>query len=439
NLNTDGGLNNNADDANFPQQTAGAGDWAYGGDGLDVMIADSGYDRMYDWGGEFNSFVVPFARFGEPTVNRLPNPHIQAFLTSLAAAAGTDQAVVDPNFVAGDAEIALFDQSSPLWGANHGAPRDPQPGNNPKGNYDAAGSPEDDTVLAPLQTAAGSTPTSGRPPAHGPDHSPPPTGRVLTPAVAPPTAGHPAAPLQKDVNAADPLHPTAAENANDPLNPRLLPLGTTLVWTYLLTNPGNVGLTLGPTPITDDAGTPTVPGDDFTPKYVSGDANSNRLLDPGETWLYTSQGVVAPKVVPGFYGNTATVTATGNGSTVTAFDSAYHFGTNTLLVIQKDINAVDPLHPTTAEDANDAANPRQLLVGTNVVWTYLLPTPGTVAMTVASVRDDAGTPTLPGDDFTPLPVLQTGTTFNVGDTNKDGMIQPGEAWLYTSQGAVTYK
>src|SRR5262249_54411204 len=191
------------------------------------------------------------------------------FLTSLAAAAGTDQSIADPNFVAGDAEIALFDQSSPLWGANHGAPRDPQPGNNPKGNYDAAGSPEDDTVLAPLQTAPCTTPTTGRPPAHGPDHSPPPTGGVGTPAIA----------IQKDVNAADPLHPSAAENANDPLNPRLLPLGANLVWTYLLTNPGNVGLTLGPTPITDDNGTPTVPGDDFHPKYVSGDANSNGLLD----------------------------------------------------------------------------------------------------------------------------------------------------------------
>src|SRR5205814_9784182 len=75
NLNTDGGLNDTSDDATTPQTTAGAGDFAYGGDGLDVLIADSGYDRMHDWGGEFNSFLVPFGRFGQPTVNRSPNPN----------------------------------------------------------------------------------------------------------------------------------------------------------------------------------------------------------------------------------------------------------------------------------------------------------------------------------------------------------------------------
>jgi hypothetical protein len=49
-----------------PQTTAGAGDFTYGGDGLDVLIANTGYDYMFDWGGELNSFIVPFARFGAP-------------------------------------------------------------------------------------------------------------------------------------------------------------------------------------------------------------------------------------------------------------------------------------------------------------------------------------------------------------------------------------
>src|SRR5262249_22986360 len=129
NLNTDGGLNDTSDDATNPQATAGAGDFAYGGDGLDVLISKNGYDRKYGWGGEFNSFIVPFGRCGPPTVNRLPNPNIVAFLRSLGAASGNDAGLTEPN-----GELGLFTQSDPEWQQNHGAPRDPQPGNNPKGN-----------------------------------------------------------------------------------------------------------------------------------------------------------------------------------------------------------------------------------------------------------------------------------------------------------------
>src|SRR5262249_45728975 len=60
---------------------------------------------------------------------------------------------------------------------------------------------------------------------------------------------------------------------------------------------------------------------------------------------------------------------------------------------------------------------------------------------LTSIRDDAGTPSDPRDDFTPTPVLQAGTTFNVGDTNRNSLLDPGEAWLFsslgTSSGAAT--
>ena len=157
NLNTNGGLNTDADDATTPQTTAGAGDFAYGGDGLDILIGNSGYDRMYDWGGEFNSFIVPFSRFGAPTVNRSPSPHIMQFLRDLASAGGADPGLSEPNN-----ETGLFDQKDPEWHTNHGSPRDPQPGNG-HGAYDAAGSPENDTLQSPLQTSAGSTPTGHAP------------------------------------------------------------------------------------------------------------------------------------------------------------------------------------------------------------------------------------------------------------------------------------
>ena len=47
------------------------------------------------------------------------------------------------------------------------------------------------------------------------------------------------------------------------------------------------------------------------------------------------------------------------------------------------INAVDPLHPTADEDANDTNNPRMVVVGTDVVWTYLLTNTGTDSLTVS--------------------------------------------------------
>src|SRR5260370_23480482 len=90
-----------------------------------------------------------------------------SFLEAFAAASGQDPNLTDPNLVAGNVELGLFDQSDPEWQQNHGAPRDPQPGNNPKGNFDNMVSPENDTLQKPLQTAAGSTPT-GHPPLHSP-------------------------------------------------------------------------------------------------------------------------------------------------------------------------------------------------------------------------------------------------------------------------------
>ena len=72
-------------------------DFAYGGDGLDVLIANSGGDRLFDWSGEFNSFIVPFSAFGDPTVVRQPSPQIYQFLLDLSRASGADQSLTEPN------------------------------------------------------------------------------------------------------------------------------------------------------------------------------------------------------------------------------------------------------------------------------------------------------------------------------------------------------
>ena len=64
-------------------------DFAYGGGGLDVLIANTGGDRMFDATGEFNSFLVPFAPFGNPTINREQPAHVDNFLRALGAKAAT--------------------------------------------------------------------------------------------------------------------------------------------------------------------------------------------------------------------------------------------------------------------------------------------------------------------------------------------------------------
>src|SRR5262249_25893880 len=173
---------------------------------------------------------------------------------------------------------------------------------------------------------------------------------------------------------------------------------------------------------------PNDTSDDFHPKYVSGDANSNGLLDTNETWLYTSSGVVSYKAQADFYGNIATVTATGSGQTVTASDANYHFGTTPSLFVLKAINAANPMMPTPEELAQTSPG-RQLAVGTSVVWTYQVYDMGDAPVKVTFVRDDAGTPSNTSDDFTAVAVLQPGTNFNVGDTGPDGpngLLDPGE-------------
>src|SRR5262249_16648337 len=149
--------------------------------------------------------------------------------------------------------------------------------------------------------------------------------------------------IKKAVNAAFPLSPTPLEDANDPNNPRPLPVGMNLVWTYLVTNAGTTPLSI--TSIRDDNGTPTNTADDFTPVRLGGDTNNNNLLDPGEVWLYTSAGFTRT-VQPGFYGNLATVVSVNGG---TASDPAYIVGvppppppTGTVR-IQKAVNAANPL------------------------------------------------------------------------------------------------
>ena len=89
----------NADDVPSSQDGLNSGpdtnpsweDFVYGGAGLDVMLANTAGDRLIDWGGEFNSYLVPFDPFGMPTISREPSPNLHDLLYAFSKSSGADQ------------------------------------------------------------------------------------------------------------------------------------------------------------------------------------------------------------------------------------------------------------------------------------------------------------------------------------------------------------
>jgi hypothetical protein len=55
-----------------------------------VLIGNTGGDRLIDWVGEYNSYLVPFAPFGMATVSRTLQPFLPEYLYALALGDGID-------------------------------------------------------------------------------------------------------------------------------------------------------------------------------------------------------------------------------------------------------------------------------------------------------------------------------------------------------------
>jgi hypothetical protein len=226
------------------------------------------------------------------------------------------------------------------------------------------------------------------------------------------TAAAPAINIVKKTNGQVALTPTGP----------IVAVGSTVTWSYDVTNPGNEPLKN--VVVTDDNGTPGNPADDFhpTPVLVNGfnvgDTNRNGLLDPGEDWKYTATGTAAA----GQYENRVVTTGVGNlsNTTVTSNSISHFFAAAPAINIVKLVNgqlATTPPGPTVE-------------AGSTVTFTYEVGNPGNVPLSNVTLTDDNGTPGNPADDFHPTPVLVNG--FNVGDTNHDGLLDPGEIWFYTA-------
>jgi hypothetical protein len=87
---------------------------------------------------------------------------------------------------------------------------------------------------------------------------------------------------------------------------------------------------------------------------------------------------------------------------------------------------IDIEKATNGADADDPTGP-YVPVGDPVTWTYELTNPGNVALANVTVTDDNGTPGDLGDDFSPA---------FVGGDDGDGLLEPGELWVYEADGTA---
>jgi Ca2+-binding RTX toxin-like protein len=153
-----GGVTNREPDADPTYE-----DIAYGGAGRDRLLANTGGDRLIDWAGEFNSYIVPFSPFGIGTVSRQLQPAVMEYLYQLSASDGADPTRAadegsDPDRNGEPyGELGLVKQQDPDWQDQTGGPDDPQPGND-GGSRDVlrTAAPEDPTAAGTV-----SDPSSG--------------------------------------------------------------------------------------------------------------------------------------------------------------------------------------------------------------------------------------------------------------------------------------
>jgi len=180
-------------------------------------------------------------------------------------------------------------------------------------------------------------------------------------------------------------------------------VGSTVTWTYVVTNP-NVDITLENIAVVDDQ-----EGAVTCPKTV---------LAPGEAMTCAPKTGVA---IAGQYANLATVTGRDVESKTTTLDedpSHYH-GTTTPLPPMVHIEKA-----TNGQDADSAPGP-QLTVGDPVTWTYVVTNTGPVVLSnLAVVDDQEGTVSCPK------------TTLAVGESMTCSLVGTAVEGQYVNVGSV---
>ncbi len=216
----------------------------------------------------------------------------------------------------------------------------------------------------------------------------------------------------------------AGDDANTAPGPILTP-GEPVVWTYEITNTGNVDF--NSIELVDDSGTAD-PSDDQTPTYDSGDADGDGVLDTGETWVFTLSGTV----VPGQYTNVGAVTGTGawDGETFQASDDdpANYYGAAATIDLVKRVNG---------QDANTIPGVN-LNPGDTASFTYEVTNTGNTHLNEIAVGDDQGVAvTCPATELAPTEsMVCTGTDIavsgqytNIGDVIGTPVVDDGMGTL----------
>ncbi|MEQ9623412.1 DUF7507 domain-containing protein [Coleofasciculus chthonoplastes] len=159
--------------------------------------------------------------------------------------------------------------------------------------------------------------------------------------------------------------------------------GTNVNWTYSVSNAGNVGISN--VSVTDDNGTVNDTSDDFTPTYVSGDTDSDSILDVGETWTYQGNGTAQA----GDYSNLGTVTGNytddlGNTENVTDDDPSNYFGADPSIDVEKYVS-VDG--GNTFVDADNPTGPLLTEGNGDPIFKFVVQNTGNVALTGVTLSD----------------------------------------------------
>jgi len=174
--------------------------------------------------------------------------------------------------------------------------------------------------------------------------------------------------------------------------PLALPMGSgSVTYNYTVWNVGGQQA-LDDVTVTDDACSPVA--------YVSGDANGNGKLDPGEHWKYTCTTTLS---------TTTTNTAIATGYS----DDGFHQASIATAVATVVVGA-----PITPPLINIVKVPSRLTPfpygGGAVTYTYTVTNPGVVPMHNVVVTDNKCGP----------------VTFVSGDANNNNLLDPGETWTY---------
>ena len=227
--------------------------------------------------------------------------------------------------------------------------------------------------------------------------------------------------LKKYTNDADADDPDGADV------PVLAP-GDAVVWTYVVTNTGQVTFPADQVVVTDNIAGVTPLLD------TASDDGADGLLSPGEVWIFTAQGTAADLLDP-----TETVNLVVVDGCLVDTQGQRPTYENVGTVVVPGATDEDPSHycnplipgidiekATNGADADDPDSPEVpvLAPGDPVVWTYVVTNTGDVifATDEVVVTDDIAGVT---------PLLDPAS-----DDGGDGLLMPGEVWIFTAQGTV---